>query len=280
MTGWRETDHPRWPADSPQGRGGEFRDRDNPTGWLAQVGGRLTGRMTHAELEQYATRKDWAVVPDWTHGGNSAITTLRRYSDGRLLIHKEHDDAFEFDNENDGWESADMREVRASYIGWAVGAPVPAVVAADPDDYQGATLSEYIPGETAAAHLNINPATALDLDRLLWLERELAAKIPGGRELGMFDWLIGNDDRHSLNWIITPDGHAVGIDHANMDIVYEDTTSPFAEYLRRARIPWTRQEIEQIANRLLQLRLAGILHQEEHGYMVLRLDGLYAKATG
>lgn len=32
------------------------------------------------------------------------------------------------------------------------------------------------------------------------------AELPGGKEIGMLDWLTSNSDRHALNWLITPDG--------------------------------------------------------------------------
>lgn len=39
-------------------------------------------------------------------------------------------------------------------------------------------------------------------------EAEIArqAQLPGGKEIGMLDWLTSNSDRHALNWMITGDG--------------------------------------------------------------------------
>jgi DNA topoisomerase-1 len=40
-----------------------------------------------------------------------------------------------------------------------------------------------------------------------------AATLPGGREIGVLDWLIRNRDRHGMNWMVTPEGRVAPIDH-------------------------------------------------------------------
>lgn len=41
----------------------------------------------------------------------------------------------------------------------------------------------------------------------------IAPTLPGGREIGVMDWLIRNRNRHDGNWMVTPDGSVVPIDH-------------------------------------------------------------------
>lgn len=265
---WREEDHPRWPIGTPT-RGdvgpGRFRDADNPTGWLAQVGGRLAGRMTHAELESYVDRKDYTVDPDFTHGGQSAVTQLRVYSDGRRLIAKYHDDGEYFEGEDDPWDV----EVKTSYIGWAVGAPVPAVVNGDE---LGLTLSEYIPARTAAQVLPSDQATLLDVPGFAAKELALAKNAGGSVELGLLDLLIGNMDRHPMNWLLDGNGQAWGIDHANAVIGTFGTNSPFTQWFadRAGRLidnPMTQSQIDAIIGRFGGLHDRGIITEDE-------LDGL------
>ena len=83
MNDWNPGDHPRWPAETPGGRGGEFRDEDTPGGWLAEIGN-PHGLMTHAQVASYVDREDF--TEHMLAGGNSAYTTLRTYSDGRRVV--------------------------------------------------------------------------------------------------------------------------------------------------------------------------------------------------
>lgn len=221
MNGWDEHEHPRWPAHTPDSRGGEFRDGDTPGGWLAEIGN-PHGFMTHAQVDSYVGRDDF--TEEMLAGGNSAYTTLRTYSDGRRMVWKNHDDGEYFEGED---QKADI-EVVASWIGWAAGAPVPAVVM---DNEPEATLSEYIPGEVGAAAIKrqLGP-DAISPSLVIRTEKEYVETLPGAWQLGLMDLLIGNDDRHPGNWIIRPDGHVVGIDHANARIAFPSTLSPFTSW--------------------------------------------------
>lgn len=246
---WREEDHPRWPVGTPTHGDvgpGRFRDAENPTGWASQVAVGLPGgrqpRMKFSDLVAYSTRKDY--TEERIHGGNSAYTTVRTYSDGRKLLSKQHDRDDQADN-----------EVTAAYVGWAVGAPVPAVVM-DPE-LEGGTLSEFIEGQTAVQVIGLAGDDS-NVEAYLEREMDLAMSLDGSPWLGLFDYLIGNDDRHVGNWIITPDGGVVGIDHADWDENGDGSVSPFTGWLMDVdgnliNHPFTLAELTRVHDRLNEL---------------------------
>lgn len=222
---WVETEHPRWPAETPGGRGGEFRGDDAPDGWLTQTaGGLLQGFMTHRQLLTYVGRTDYE---EGGHiGGGSSITRVREYSDGTRLVAKEHE-----------YSESAANEVTASYIARAIGAPAPAVAYADQDPASDdtTTLSQFIVGDAAANHIH----GWSDWDEFAEKQSELAMNIPGSFEIGLLDLLIHNTDRHSGNWLITPpEGRfggrrAVAIDHGHADVgnrYAESISSPFIDW--------------------------------------------------
>lgn len=269
---WDEHKHPRWPAHTPDSRGGEFHG-DSPGGWLGHATGPHpgdwnAGRMTHTQLRQYVGRTDYQETP--LAGGNSSFATLRTYPDGTVLVHKFHT----------GGEMQQHTEVKASHIGWAVGAPVPAVVydTADP----GATLSEYVPGELAVTRMP-KPADQSGILEYIRQERQLAASIEGGLELGLLDLLIGNTDRHTSNWLIDQDGRAVGIDHANADIGWPTSASPFSRQFRDGNghyidHPMPKTQIGQIQDRLAKLAQNGTIYDSQYRDMVAILEKVAAHA--
>jgi hypothetical protein len=88
---------------------------------------------------------------------------------------------------------------------------------------------------------------------------------PEGRLMGLADYLMGNTDRNSGNWIITPDGHLAGIDHsyafsASMHNPAEVPAGDFGEWLQLDgfrlpdRIPIDPADLAIIRARLESLR--------------------------
>lgn len=162
-------------------------------------------------------------------GGNMAVTKVRTYDDGRMVVIKKQD------------PQGAHAEYLASVLGEALGAPVPAVVL-DPDEPSGVWMA-HVKGQSGMAiGIDIaagNPpfggvkalfdwmsptelATMFDHDEFHnadVIEEYVAGPqvMAGGRawRMALLDVLIGNFDRHPGNWILTPDGHMVGIDHGN-----------------------------------------------------------------
>jgi len=247
---WDEAEHPR-------DEDGRFTES-----WAASLAATLPQRfMTHAQLADYADRTDFTRA--YFHGGGSSITAVRTYSDGRELLEKYHIDT---DDQAD-------TEVAVSYIGGVVRAPVPPVVLLPETDEDGnlGTLSEYVEGKTAA---QILPGyTSIGIPEYERRERQIAAQHQDDR-LGLLDLLIGNTDRHAGNWIITPTGGVVGIDHANAEF-QGHTTSPFADYLydtttfklRTQTHSWPVSELLRIQRGIDDLHHAGIVPAWEHRSM-------------
>lgn len=116
------------------------------------------------------------------------------------------------------------REELASYIAQAIGAPAPAVYRAAPDR----ALQEFVPGKVAIRYLtDIDSAATREAVRAgedRWAAMEIGVEAeedardaihatPEARAIADLDYLISNDDRHEGNWMVTPDGKPVGIDH-------------------------------------------------------------------
>ena len=268
---WAESEHPRWPAKTPGGRGGEFRG-GTPGGWLDQTaGGLLQGFMTHAQLAAYRNRTDYTESPHI--GGGSSITRIREYSDGQRLIAKEHE-----------YSESAANEVAASYIARAIGAPAPAVVH-DPNADSG-TLAQYIVGDTAANHIH----GWSTWDEFAEKQSELAMNIDGSFEIGLLDLLIHNTDRHSGNWIITPpEGRfggrrAVAIDHGHADIGNrhaDEISSPFIEWFTTdygtptdISGAITRAELDAIDARFGELEAAGVISTPERRKLAAHIKDL------
>lgn len=192
---WRPDDHPRWPAETPGGRGGEFRG-DGPAGWARAA---ATGRLTFDQVRAYVGRTDFTASP--LAGGHTASTELRTYSDGTQLVHKDFN-----------WHHEAMAEVRFSEVAHQIGAPVPAVVWSSEPDAE--VLMDYIPGRSAFMQSQIeHGGRVTDLEARQFVEQKV--NTDDGILIGLVDVLMGHNDRHMANWIVTPDGGLVGIDNAS-----------------------------------------------------------------
>lgn len=248
---WREADHPRDPRNGEftDGPGGRFGIPQIPIAAPAAPLDHLVVR-TGESIEDYLARQppeeEWQrrlQIPDWADavmaritpgedrtqeilrvlqegrqaeqselaGGNSAHTQVRYYEmpDGSVvgLVYKNHSDT----------ESA-QREVKASALGRAVGAPVLTVIQ-DPDSPEANYMDLY--DGVTPDELGIEDAIERGDDwtvgdgaggdyTLEWVEQD------EGVLLGLFDALWGNLDRHDSNILIANRGLGmVGIDHTH-----------------------------------------------------------------
>jgi len=192
---WYEREHPRQPAGAPGGHGGEFRRRVTQP-WLQALAGFNAGRMTYEQVLSYVDREDFVSEP--MRGGASGGARLREYADGTRLVAKTLQ-----------WNDHALNEIEVSLIGRAIGAPVPTVVPDSIEDDQ--VLMEYIVGDTAVRRLSGFSGSQY------WEERAKLttqyARTDPGILLGLLDLITGQGDRNAGNWIITPFGMPVGIDH-------------------------------------------------------------------
>jgi DNA topoisomerase-1 len=108
------------------------------------------------------------------------------------------------------------REIVSSMVGNALGFQLYTEDVGD-----GRFVSSFVEGRPGAAHIDgellqirgiDDDALAAHQGRYVQLLDE-AARRPGGREIGVMDWLIRNRDRHDGNWLVTSDGGVAPIDH-------------------------------------------------------------------
>lgn len=123
-------------------------------------------------------------------GGAMGDTSKAELEDGGEAIRKSHKFVF---GQNPR-RQADAEQL-ASVLAEAVGAPTPAVYRQD-----GKTIfMGFVVGKQAAM--------------ANWEQRAKAFESPDAKRLGLLDAMVGNGDRHDGNWMITPAGKPVGIDH-------------------------------------------------------------------
>ena len=240
-----EQQHPRWPAGSPGGRGGEWRPRAG--GWAGAVADRL-GFGPRDEL-LHVLKNGLKIDQTALTGGESAQVQVVDFEmpDGsvRRLVRKRHETRGEAHT-----------EANASLLAEAVGAPVEPVVVDTNNDrvtwtplvegrsamellataYHGGTVTwdeMYNENEELYFEAIKSRAYTHGLARLIMVQQDTDQ----GRLLGLFDMLIQNRDRHEGNWLVLADGTPVGIDHTHMDTSQVTDTeasywtdSPFARH--------------------------------------------------
>jgi hypothetical protein len=240
-----EAEHPRWPKDSPNGKGGEWRPKSG--GWAGQVAAQL-GFSPRDEL-LHVLKNGLKVDQSTLVGGESSETSIVDFEmpDGsiRRLVRKRH-----------GSRGEAHTEANASILAEAIGAPIePVVIDAANGQvtwtplvqgrsamellmtaYHGgsATWSEiYSENEELYFEALKSKSYIHGLARLILVQQDTDQ----GRLLGLFDMLAMNHDRHEGNWLVLADGSPVGIDHVGLDTSTEVeqervywTDSPFARH--------------------------------------------------
>ena len=146
-------------------------------------------------------------------GLSGDIVELLLMEDGTQYVRKSYNDL-----------SVRERERIVAQFGEAMGVPVAKTVLSDVDDE---LVFEFIEG-TAAGPLS-------------WNLPDEVTELPGGRELGLFDFLISNTDRHGLNARITPEGTLVGIDHGSQGIFSDDWLFGLTGFLHAGDSPFIRR---------------------------------------
>lgn len=233
---------------------------------------RLTARagvsaMTPRRLIDTAQRRDDLKISYDTYhddtdsfaGGNVAqAVDLVTLADGSRAVRK---------TTKSGQEDEARRELLTQRIFNALG--VTDVVTTRLDDRS--TLTSYVDGKTGSR-------TIVDAQRGKPLPHEISNNIvaaavisPGGREIGLVDWLTDNPDRHEGNWIIRGDGSVAGIDHGNVKFAlttYLDyktqqprtlaPDSPFAQHWVGYRTNKYRELVGKLRPRFTTVELAEI----------------------
>lgn len=118
-----------------------------------------------------------------------------------------------------GLAAADSQDALSQVVGDAVGAPIAQGYTTD----SGSLITELVPGEVAMDFVDRRFGTSISaLAPMMKFMRS-----PEAHALGLFDYATAQGDRHFGNWLVTPEGHIVGIDH-NLSWTGA-TTSPFTQ---------------------------------------------------
>ena len=89
----------------------------------------------------------------------------------------------------------------------------------------------------------------------------------GGRKLGLFDFLVGNPDRHGLNVVITKKGKVVGIDHGSPGIFSDSGYFTGTNEISAGGSAFSRRWIPQRTNKFGELKSVG-----KHDFTLAELD--------
>lgn len=150
------------------------------------------------------------VIDDDFSGGQVAVAVdLLTLSDGQRAVRKKLSDFYGMTA-----QTQIDREVLAAKVANAIGISDVTAQQVSTDE----VLLAFIDGKTGIR-------TAYDVHGVKIADQ---LELSGAREIGLLDWLIGNMDRKSSNWIVTPDQRVLPIDHGHAwDSI--GTNSPFAK---------------------------------------------------
>jgi hypothetical protein len=275
------------PKPAPGGRGriaGELPDVPEPRKQAERQGPGL--KEVEALRSAYEKGHDRQGKP--LSGGNSAdLVELIKLSNGQKAVRK-HQTA---------------RDTRAEYLTGRVANAlgIDGITVAQVSNRE--TVSNFVEGEPGAVKMKaLLKKVGSDNGKreVLKTERARQARLRNGREIAMLDWITDNDDRHELNWMVSPDGKSViPIDHgsANFEADVHPLTgrhkvprSPFIEEWIRPKMEdyrefagadpqWTPAEIAKIRTSIEALRdeFSSADERRWHKFMLSRLDMLEAK---
>ncbi|NUT91257.1 MAG: hypothetical protein HOY78_04430 [Saccharothrix sp.] len=176
--------------------------------------------------------------------GSVSDTELLTYPDGTRLVRK-HNGAKARECGADPLELTDAEEL-APHVLDAVGLNYAAVHRTASDE----VLMEFVDGRSGTDVTGGGRLSDTDRDS------------HDGRLLGLADHLIGNLDRNPDNWLKTPDGRLVGIDHGAAFDANRFSSSPFARALYDTSNPvpelrdnqFTPADLDHVGRRLEALR--------------------------
>ncbi len=159
-------------------------------------------------------------------GGYSADTELLTFPDGRRAVRKTYGQRLAAEDEGD-------REILGAMIAEASDARVAAAIQLPRS--RNRLLMEYIDGQTGDELLGPGGTYGRSSADILAAQGRYIDS-DEGRRLGIADYLMGNTDRNDGNWLVTPSGRVVGIDHGMAFGRSKTSTlldSPFNQWLRR-----------------------------------------------
>lgn len=136
-----------------------------------------------------------------TGGISASIVEKVKLSDGRTVVHKRQT------------PEETRREYLAGRVANALG--VEDITVAQVSDRD--ILMNFVDGEPGAKRFLAAASGQFgDVKKraAYKAEEKRQLQLRNAREIGMLDWLTHNDDRHALNWMVSPDGNSViPIDH-------------------------------------------------------------------
>jgi hypothetical protein len=241
-------------------------------------------------------KSGWVAGEDMFGGHTAQSVQKAQFKDGTVAVLKE----------------VTAEEADKEYLAWLVakevGAPIPEVVELGASGEEMALGVGFVEGKTGTQHM---ADLKLPKAKEVYNQNEIVppeATTLEGRKLGIFDILVGNPDRHSLNWIIK-DGKPVGIDHGNAfsyaryidgeiksktygQEVLKGPSSPFtAGMLKQNKFgeitgyganPLTKADVQLLTNKLELLKpefeKRGMA--KAHEEMMLQLENLGKQAKG
>ena len=163
----------------------------------------LTDAALLRERAELSRRMDTPAIPGKSRrlGGENTYTTLETHEDGSLTVH--HDYTRQLGGgARFGVRQADAEEL-GSLVARASGVRTPAMIRTGPRSIE----QEYVEGLEGGG-------PAFRTGKIVDYE-----ETPDGQRLGLADYLMGNTDRNSGNWLFIPDsptsstGRIVAIDH-------------------------------------------------------------------
>jgi hypothetical protein len=298
-------------ADKPHGRG-RFAGKLNDAG----RGGFKGTLPTQKRAKSLGTGERHAVLAakaEHRPAGQKEIDDLRKayeggHTDAKQLSGGQSADKVEKISLSNGQvavrKTQTPRDARSEYLAGRVANAlgIKEVTVAQTGDRE--TVAAFVKGKPGADVLEQIPDVPGNPGAMLTAlndEIDRQTRLKNGREIGMLDWVINNDDRHEMNWMVSPDGKSVvPIDHGSADFKAQlhgmsskpkVPTSPFVqEWIRPQRDDnddtyvsadpqWTPAELTKVRASIEALRgeFNGPGEDSWHKFMLSRLDMLEAK---
>lgn len=198
---WDPKDHPRWPGDTPGGRGGEFRDAEYGA-WV----GRIAGQLGFPTGLQAAISSGIREEEQHFEGNSGAKITRPHFNNGDIGIRKNIGRGTIGERPVD--EETDA-EVLGAATARALGVPAPEVIRTAPNE----VMMTLIPSRPSG-WAQYKRGQGLTVSDLQGREQPAREHTTAEWRLGLFDLLVENHDRtNPTNLRQGTDGLAYTIDH-------------------------------------------------------------------
>lgn len=275
------------PRGRPRGLGSGARHRKLSTKTKASETGQKDTDQQRIDDLRSAYERGHTSGPNLGGGFSADLVQKIELSDGRHAVLKRQSP-----------EEA-RREYLAGRVANAVG--IKGITVAQVSDRD--IVMNFVDGDPGAAKIKAAAPNHLSYGEsiaAIKAETKRQVRLRNGREIGMLDWLTDNQDRHSLNWMLSPDGQSVTpIDHGRAGFKarmhrreqHLVSQSPFVEEWVRPRTKgddlqfvsadpqWTPGELAQMRTKLEALRPEFTEDGETRWYdgMMARFDLLEPK---